>query len=383
MTTARTWDAVVVGAGPAGSIAAHGLSRAGATVLLVDRAAFPRPKVCGCCLNGRALSALDDSGLSSRLAELRPHSYDAVRLRAWRAEAELPLPGGASVSRERFDAMLVEAAEAQGTQLMLGSRAMLVGRDAGLSTVALEAPHGAHTTVQCRVVIVATGLGSPFALRELGGELVTAGARLGASTVLASDARVPWLDHTVNMTVGADGYMGAVRLEDGRWNLAAALDAHAVARAKGVGPVVRDVLACIPAPLPAGIDEASWRGTPPLSRRPRHVAADGLFVVGDAAGYVEPFTGEGMAWALQGGRALVPLALRGIEHWQPDLAAAWTRTIRRDVQHRLALSTIAAWGLRRPSITTSVTSLLSSWPGLAARPLAWLNRPAAARGAYT
>src|SRR5687767_14838305 len=246
VTAARTWDAVVVGAGPAGSIVAHGLSRAGATVLLVDRAAFPRPKVCGCCLNGRALAALDDSGLSSRLAELRPHPYDALRLRAWRAEASLSLPGGASVSRERFDAMLIEAAAGQGTQLMLGTRATLVGRNAGLSTVALEAPHDAHTTVQCRVVIVATGLGSPFALRELGGELVTAGSRLGASTVLASDARVPWLDHTVNMTVGANGYMGAVRLEDGRWNLAAALDAYAVARAKGVGPVVRGVLACIP-----------------------------------------------------------------------------------------------------------------------------------------
>ena len=373
MTSPRAWDAVVVGAGPAGSVAAHGLARAGATVLLVERAWFPRPKVCGCCLNGRALAVIAQSGLAPRLSALKPHAYELLRLRAWHAEATLSLPAGASVSRERFDTMLVEAAEADGATLMLGTRATLIGRDAtGLSTVGLD-QDGAHTTVQCRIVIAATGLGSPFGLSELGGEVVLAGSRIGASTVVAADARVPWRDHAVNMTVGSQGYVGAVRLEDGRWNLAAALDADAVARAKGVGAVVRDVLASGAWPVPAGLGGAVWRGTPQLSRRPRRVAADGLFVVGDAAGYAEPFTGEGMACALQGGRAVVSPALQAIEQWQPHLAAAWTRTIRRDVQRRLALATIAAWGLRRPSVATNATFLLSSWPGLAARPLAWLN----------
>jgi len=79
----------------------------------------------------------------------------------------------------------------------------------------------------------------------------------------------------------------------------------------------------------------------------------------------------------------VPLALRAIDRWHPELAAAWTKTIRGDVQRRLALAAVAAWSLRRPSIATTLTSLLSSWPGLAARPIAWLNRPAAARGALT
>jgi hypothetical protein len=88
-----------------------------------------------------------------------------------------------------------------------------------------------------------------------------------------------------------------------------------------------------------------------------------------------------MAWALQGAHAVVPLALEGIERWQPDLASAWTLIVRHDVQRSLTLSTAAAWALRRPSLASCITSLLSSWPGLAARPLAWLNRPAAARGA--
>jgi len=383
MKAAHAWDAVVVGAGPAGSMAAHGLARAGAAVLLVDRAAFPRPKVCGCCLNRRALAALDRSGLSSRLAVLRPHVYDALHLRAWLAEAALPLPAGVSVSRERFDAMLIEAAAAEGTTLRLGTRAALMGRDlAGLSTLSLEGPGTGHTSVRCRVVIAATGLGGSFASRDLGGEIVAIRSRIGASAMLDEDAAALWRENAVNMTVGPHGYVGAVRLEDGRWNLAAALDADAIARAKGVGPVVRDILHASGCPVPAELDSAVWRGTPPMSRRPRRVAAAGLFVVGDAAGYVEPFTGEGMACALQGGHAVVPLALRAIECWHTELAAAWTQTIRRDVQGHLALSTIAAWSLRRPSIATGVTSLLSSWPGLAARPIAWVNRPTAARGAF-
>src|SRR5260370_26262195 len=68
-TAARTvWDAVVVGAGPAGSLAARELARRGRAVLLVDRAAFPRAKVCGCFLNGNALATLRDGGLGDRTA---------------------------------------------------------------------------------------------------------------------------------------------------------------------------------------------------------------------------------------------------------------------------------------------------------------------------
>jgi hypothetical protein len=89
---------------------------------------------------------------------------------------------------------------------------------------------------------------------------------------------------------------------------------------------------------------------------------------------VEPFTGDGMACALQGGLAVVPFARRALERWAPDIAAEWSRTLRHEVQGRLALSTIAAWGLRRPLVAAPVTSLLSSWPGLAARPIAWLNQ---------
>ena len=80
MSATHTWDAVVVGAGPAGSMAALGLARAGAAVLLVDRATFPRPKVCGCCLNGAALAALRSACVpGTRRPRCRSHRESACR----------------------------------------------------------------------------------------------------------------------------------------------------------------------------------------------------------------------------------------------------------------------------------------------------------------
>ena len=68
--THRLWDAIVVGAGPAGAMAARELARTGISVLLVDRARFPRYKVCGGCLNPRALRLLRKAGLGGLMARL-------------------------------------------------------------------------------------------------------------------------------------------------------------------------------------------------------------------------------------------------------------------------------------------------------------------------
>ena len=73
------WDAFVAGAGPAGTTVARLLAARGLSVLLVDRATFPRDKVCGCCLNGVAVDALERTGLGGLLGDLGAHR-DAGRL---------------------------------------------------------------------------------------------------------------------------------------------------------------------------------------------------------------------------------------------------------------------------------------------------------------
>ena len=124
------------------------------------------------------------------------------------------------------------------------------------------------------------------------------------------------------MACGAGGYTGLVRLEDGRLDVAAAFDAAWVRAAGGPGRAAARLLREAGWPAPDRLEALPWRGTPALTRRPRRVAAERLFVVGDAAGYVEPFTGEGMAWALASGAAVAPLAARAVT-WRPELARRW------------------------------------------------------------
>src|SRR3954466_2849745 len=109
-TLARTWDVAIVGAGLAGTLAARQLARAGAAVLLLDRATFPRWKVCGCCLNPHAQSALASVGLGELPTTLKAVPLPIMRLAVRGIEARLPLPGWVSLSRLALDQALVEQA---------------------------------------------------------------------------------------------------------------------------------------------------------------------------------------------------------------------------------------------------------------------------------
>jgi flavin-dependent dehydrogenase len=157
-----------------------------------------------------------------------------------------------------------------------------------------------------------------------------------------------------------------VRLEDGRLNLAAALDPNWVRECGGPGQAVVELIAESGWPAVPDLAELSWRGTPSLTRRARRRASHRLFLIGDAAGYIEPFTGEGMAWALTAGRAVAPLAARAAQEWHPDLARAWERTYRQLLGRRQLVCEGVAALLRSPWLTRTVVRLLARAPALAA-----------------
>ena len=95
---ARIWDVLVVGAGPAGALAARELARRGRSVLLLDKSEFPRPKVCGCCLNGSALATLRGVGLGHLVAGSGGVALTRTRISVGRDSAELALPTGMALS---------------------------------------------------------------------------------------------------------------------------------------------------------------------------------------------------------------------------------------------------------------------------------------------
>jgi flavin-dependent dehydrogenase len=344
------FDVAVVGAGPAGAVAAASLARSGRKVLLVDRARFPRDKVCGGCLQPSALLALERGGLGGLVERAGAVPLRELVLHAGRGAARVRLEGGAAVSRRALDAALVEAAAAAGAEVREGIRARL---GASPGEVELEG----LGTVRAALVLDATGLagGLSGVARPRRGSLV------GAGTVLDGGPVPPG---TVRMASASGGYVGMVRAEEGRCVVAAALAPALVARAGGLGAAVASILAaCGLEPPPA---DAAWRGTPPLTRRPSKRWRERLLVIGDAAGYVEPFTGEGMAWALRSGLAAAALARDG---WTADLGPRWEREHGRIVGRGQRRCRALALLLRAPRLVRAAVHVLAVAPALA-RPFA-------------
>jgi flavin-dependent dehydrogenase len=369
----RVWDIVVVGAGPAGSMAARELARRGAAVLLVDRAQFPRYKVCGGCLNPRSLHILEKSGLGDLMSRLGAVPLTNLRLATRGSYADISLPTGAGVSRELLDASLSQAAIAAGSCFLPGASATLLPTTRGADRRILRLRHaGRDYEVASRIVLAANGLGGKLEEHAdgLDGDLASArpwepGSRVGAG-VMVPRAPAAYEPGTVYMACAADGYVGQVVVEDGRVDMAAALDPLAVKAAGGAGELSAKIIAAAGFPEVPDLARLPLKGTPHLTRQAPRLGGERLFVLGDAAGYVEPFTGEGMAWALAGATLVTPLALRGASNgWDDELLVRWRSAYHRSVSRRQIICRITAGVLRRPRATRETVRVLSVLPWLA------------------
>ena len=369
------YDVVVVGAGPAGGVTAFTAARRGLEVLLLDRAVFPRFKVCGCCLNARALNTLERVGLADVVVELGAARLDRLDVRGPEGSASLALSGSVSLSRSRLDHALVERARLAGATFRDGVAARLGTLSGPCRRVQLQTRAGETSEVRADVVVVADGIGGS-ALRgqpELEAH-VARGSRIGAGTVVAN-APPAYEPGVVMLACGRRGYAGTVRLEDHRLDVAAALDPDFVAECRGPGPAVARVLEESGLPAIPGLLESVWRGTPALTRQRPGVAGDRFFVLGDAAGYVEPFTGEGIAWAVEGAAALGELMPRAVNRWDDALAAIWARRHRSLVRRRqLGCRAVSAL-LRRPRLLHGAIKLVGRSPGVVAPLVRRLTQP--------
>jgi flavin-dependent dehydrogenase len=360
------WDAIVIGAGPAGSVAARQLALDGASVLLVDRKSFPRRKVCGACWSASGLHLLKTLGAGETIESLGGVTLRQLHLLSPSEEVRVPMPAGLAISRAAMDAALANHAIEAGVCFRPN-----VGAEVGRSLdharqVSLYDESGAGPVRQeARLVIAADGLGHP-SLSELPEFACHAvrGSRIGAGCEIA-DFPDQYDAGTIHMAVGRDGYVGLVVGETGVLNVAAAL-APALLRqhgslAKAAAAVLKET--CIPA-LPA-IGAAEWRGTPLLTRHESRLAATRLFLIGDAAGYPEPFTGEGMTWAVLAACAVRPLALKAWQDWRPEFVLEWSAVYRRLIGRRQLICRGVAGLLRSPFAVARLTQLLKLAPSVA------------------
>lgn len=370
MTAAPSgFDAVVIGLGPAGALIARQLALAGLDVLAVERASFPRYKVCGGCLNAKSIHQLEEAGIDVRALGGVP--IGRFEGGFGRHRVSLELPGGLAISRAALDSSLADAARAAGASVRFNTSCVEIAPSRKGVGIALDA-NGERIDVFAKTVIGADGLSG--IARKCTGRFATVTAphsRLGVGVLLAPcgfyEAGV------IYMAVGRAGYVGLTVVEHDCLNVAAALDSSATRESGSPARVAESILLETGFPVPDDILNAPWKGTPPLSQSTRPVAADGIFLVGDATGYVEPFTGEGMAWALEGALELAPIVVDRVKSGDPTSEERWNRTHARRFGAAQRRCRLIARGLRSAGITATVAQVLAAMPGLAGPVIGRLN----------
>jgi flavin-dependent dehydrogenase len=310
-------DVLIAGAGPAGSIAATVLARAGARVLVLDRARFPRPKLCGDTLNPGALAVLQRLGLGCAAAASIPLAGMIVTGDdGTRVVGKYEGVSGRAISRSEFDAALMMAAAGAGARieqgvLVQGPVIDTSGDQPIVTGLKITGRQGKCLTIRARMVIAADGRYSRVA-RALGLSRAASWPRRWAMGAYFEN--VGGLTQFGEMHVRRTHYMGVAALAKGLTNacvvtpnlggrhpadiLMTTLTGDAQLRERFAGARM------VTAPICLG----------PLAIDASAAGARGLLLAGDAAGFVDPITGDGLRFAIRGAELAAREALDALEN---------------------------------------------------------------------
>jgi len=381
--TPTRWDAVVVGAGPAGSVTAMLLARQGARVLLLDRARFPRDKPCSEYLTPettRVLERLGDGMLEAveakahaRLTGMKlvtPDGAEATgRFRSGPGYAP-PRPYAFALPRTMFDQILVQAAVRAGAELRESTAVDgLVWESGGVGGVVTREEGGGRSLLRTRIVIGADGLRSVVA-RRLGFRRSGPPRRIAYSAHVADVAGVTDVGE---MHIGTRGYVGMGPIGNGETTVALVVPtARAAAELTQPAGFVRalDEFPKIRGRYRADRLTRPVLATGPFAQWSRTSTADGVLLVGDAADFFDPFTGQGIYSALTGAERaahVVGDALRADGNG-PVPAAALAPYVRGRWQAfagKWVLERLIGFGVGSPRLATRVVRRLARRPDLA------------------
>ena len=316
----RDSTVVVVGGGPAGATTAYWLARSGVAVTLVDRARFPRAKPCAEYLSPQASLLLHEMGTLEAVESAGAAQLTGVRIRSANGttfEGRFAADHGYHAFRDRglaiprleLDTILLNAARAAGVRVEEGWRVSGLDRDAAGRVTGVVGTNGAGTasTLRSSVVVGADGLRSIVA-RELG--LARRSRVPERYACVTHFSGVKGVGDTAEMHVAANGYLGLANVGKGRTNVALVVPAAEIATAHhGAQRFLSAWIAGHPHLAQRFSQARSLTpvlATGPFASQARRAWAPGAALVGDAADFFDPFTGEGIYAALRGGELLAP-----------------------------------------------------------------------------
>ncbi len=322
-------EAIVVGGGPAGSALATSLAEAGHRVLLLDKASFPRHKACSEYINPAAAELLGKMGVLDEVILAGAHRMDAMIVHApnghmFTANFAKADPGRAALglSRYRLDHLLLERAKAAGVEVCERAHVREVVQQRG-RVVGVEATiNGSRELLRSPLVIGADGHNSVIGR----GLELDVPLRWPRKTGFVAHYRgVRDLGMFGEMHVGRQAYVGLAPLEDGLTNVAVVANVRAVeARTGSIDEFFSASLRSIPAvarKLDGAEQVGGIRGVGSMARRARRTIGDGFLLVGDAASFLDPFTGEGIYEALRGAAIAAPVAHAALTSGDTSAAA--------------------------------------------------------------
>jgi flavin-dependent dehydrogenase len=351
-------DVAIVGGGPSGAALAIGLAGRGHDVVIIERAPEPHWRACGVFSSPASIAALGALGvddatldkLTRRLPAMRVETASGTRFRLTYGDDGSLGSAARAFDRPALDAALLDLARAAGTTVRVGTTVLGL-RDGRL---ALAGTSG-ETEVEARVVVGADGIRSVVA-RSVG---VVRPAWLGDRVGLTFHVADPRPDETrdARMILFRGGYAGLAPVPDGRVNVGIVLAGRQSARlrAAGAADAVEAVLAAIPHtdddPIdwPAARPADPIKGAAPVGHRVSRRHGRGWLLIGDAAGFLDPFTGEGLHRALVSAR----LGAAAIDGWlggDQDALAAYDRAMTGRFRSKDAVSLVVQAFLGQPRV---------------------------------
>jgi geranylgeranyl reductase family protein len=345
------FDVAIVGGGPAGSSCAAFCALAGLRTLIVERETFPREKVCGDCLNPSCWPIMQRLGIVERVRQLPHGILDFVEFIAIGGrKVVVDLPSGEeseiAIKRSLFDALLLSRARELGAQICEGITVTALTAAATGSDWKIETDRG--TDFFARALVGADGRNSTVARLC---NLLPPPAR----ERVALQAHIPLpagFGDRVVLQLLPEGYSGQAPVNRNELNLCLVSKPSQISALRRWAEQHFGLL-----------QDQSWRTITPLTRAASAPAGDKLFLVGDAARVVEPFTGEGIYYAIRSGELAAKAIVKVIRgNHDTDPASEYAEAHAGMYRGRLLINRLARAAVLSPRIASFLIQASQTQP---------------------